>query len=788
VGVQLLLSAPSMAETRWEAAPGEAVISPESDSPAESTPSSRFVRLVRSPSFPMVVMVAAVVFAHLPYLLGVFDPNPMKVYSGLTTGLKVAALPGSNTIDPNTGFTSQTFSHLAASDWLHGTVPWWNPTEGLGSPLAGTMKGMALFLPFVLLLHFAEGQIALYLAFGLIAALATYLLLRRLGISSWVSAAAGVAFGLNGTMAWNRFAAADPVCFLPLAVLGLELIRDGIRTGRPTRWWVAAIAIAMSIYAGFPETAYIDGLVIAVWALARISGLKGQQIRKYLLFLGAALVVGLMVAAPVLTALVDYLPHSFVAGHNGAYAHTALPRFGLANLMFPYIYGPIFGFTHVPEGGTALNGFWSNVGAYTTAATVALALVGLAGRRYRLLGWCLVGTAVLCIGRTYGIPPFQKLFNALPGMSHVAAYRYSSAAFEFCLIVVAAFGLEALIGKELSWRKIGVAFTVAFLLALCAYLVGRSEVNALSSLTSAKVWADASLLWGLGTLLLLLIAVITPWRLAGRIALIVLLPVEAIAMFMTPEFSTLRGGTVDLSVVSFLQRNTGLDRVYTLGPLQPEYGSYFGINSLNVNDVPIPKTYRRVVETELDPNANAALFTGNKMVNPHGITPAQALALYLPAYERLGVKYVVVPGGSPAPVINPPLRLVYHDAVADVYALPHPRAFYSDAAGQCAFGPMTYSQVLVNCRGPSVLTRNELQMPGWSARVGGRSVPVRADSDGVQTVAVPAGQSRVQFSFEPPHTSIAFVLALLGLALCVGSALAGPVRKRINRRRQPFGS
>ncbi len=553
----------------------------------------------------MVTMVVAVVIAHLPYLLGVFDPNPMKIYSGLTTGSQVGVVPGYDTIDPNTGFTSQTFSHLAAFDWLHGIVPWWNPTEGLGSPLAGTMKGMALFLPFVLLMHFVDGQIALYLAFDLIAALATYLLLRRLGISRWVSAAAGVVFGLNGTMAWNRYAAADPVCFLPLAVLGLELIRDGVRSSRPTRWWVAALAIAMSIYAGFPETAYLDGLVIVVWGLARLSGLNAQQARKYLFFLGTSCVVGLMVAAPVLTALLDYLPHSFVAGHNGAYAHAAVPRLGLANLMFPYIYGPIFGFTTAAHGGVALNRFWSNVGGYTTAATVVLALVGLAGRRYRLLGWCLAATVVLCIGRTFGIPPFQRLFNLLPGMTHVAAYRYSSAAFEFCLIVLAAFGMEALLGRELSWRKIGLAFSVAFLLAVGAYLVGRSELDGLGAVPQAKVWADASLLWGFGTLVLLLIAVITPWQLAGRIVLVALLPLEAIAMFMTPELSTLRGGTVDLSVVSFLQRNTGLERVYTLGPLQPNYGSYFGINSLNVNDLPVPKTYKRVVETELDPNGNA---------------------------------------------------------------------------------------------------------------------------------------------------------------------------------------
>jgi hypothetical protein len=773
-----------MAEVRSEEASEEAFASPEMDASSASAPPSRFVQIVRSPSFPVVAMVATVVAAHLPYLVGIFDPNPMRVLSGLSSGQQVGVLPGLNTVDPNTGFTSQAFSHLAASDWLHGTVPWWNPTEGLGSPLAGTMKGMALFLPFVLLLHFAEGQIALYLAFDLIAASATYLLLRRLGISAWVSAAAGVVFGLNGTMAWSRYAAADPVCFLPLAILGVELIRDGVRTGRPTRWWIAALALAMSIYAGFPETAYLDGLVIAVWALARLSGLDREQLRRYVGFLIVAVVVGVMVAAPVLTALLDYLPHSFVGGHNGAYAHATVPRFGMAGLLFPYLFGPIFAFTGAPHGGTALNQFWSNVGGYTTAATVTLAVVGLLARRHRLLAWCLLGLTVLCIGRTFGIPPFLTLFNLIPGMTHVAVYRYSYPAFEFCLVVLAAFGVEALVRKELSWHRIAAAFTVSLILAGCALLLGRAEASAIGGSGGAHYWTAASLLWGFGTMALLLMAVITPVEIVGRLVLIGLLPLESVAMFVTPELSTIRGGTVDLPVVAFLQRNTGLDRVYTLGPLQPNYGSYFGINQLNVNDLPVPKTFQRLVETQLDPNANPLVFTGNRSVHPGGITPAQALAAYLPDYEKFGVKYIIVSTKDPDILTGLPVRLVYHDDVADVYAVPYTRPFYSEASGTCRFDSPTYSSVRVDCPTAAVLTRNELDMPGWTARVDGRSVPVRPDADGLQKVAVPAGQSTVRFSFEPPHTNVAFAAALIGIALCAGSALAGPVRARAGRRRR----
>jgi hypothetical protein len=744
-------------------------------------------RVVRAPALPLVAVIFVVVCAHLPYLLGVFDPNPMKPFSGLASGLQPGWLPGYDTIDPNTGFTSQAFSHLAALDWLHGTVPWWNPTEGLGTPLAGDMKGMAMFLPFVLLPRFLEGQIPLYLAFDLIAAVATYLLLRRLGIRAWVSAAAGIAFGLNGTMAWNRYAAADPVCFLPLAILGLELIREGVRNHQPTRWWVAAVAVAMSIYAGFPETAYIDAVVIAVWALARMSGLDLAQVRRYGSHVIAAGAVGLLIGAPVLTALIDYVPHSFLAGHNGAYAHVAMPRIGLANLMFPYLYGPIFAFAQAPQGGAAVNAFWSNTGGYLTAACVFLALLGVYGRRHQVLRLCLAGTALLFIGRTFGIQPLAILFNHIPGMAQIAAYRYSYPAFEFCVIVLAAFGADALVRKEFSWQRIAAVFGLALLLAVLAFQRGHALTDALRSVPASHAWVAASALWGFGTLLLLLLAAVIPLGTVGRVVLIGLLPLEAVAMFLTPEFSTLRGGTLDFRAVAFLQAHTGLDRVYTLGPLQPNYGSYFGVNSLNADDLPVPKAFMHDIQTRLDPNASPVYFTGMGSNDPKGLTPAEALARYLSNYELLGVKYVLVASGSPDPVTNPRLPLVYHDPVVDVYQLPHTRPFYSDTGGRCSVGTMTFNRVTVTCPTPTTLTRNELELPGWSARLNGKGLPVHADLDGLETVTVPAGTSTLTFGFQPPHTQLAVVAAVLGLVLCLG---CGPARRLwsgwILRRRPGF--
>jgi hypothetical protein len=53
----------------------------------------------------------------------------------------------------------------------------------------------------------------------------TYLLLRRLARAP-ASAAGGTAFALNGTFAW-LYVPVNPVAFLPLLLLGVEVRRGG---------------------------------------------------------------------------------------------------------------------------------------------------------------------------------------------------------------------------------------------------------------------------------------------------------------------------------------------------------------------------------------------------------------------------------------------------------------------------------------------------------------------------------------------------------------------------------
>ncbi len=74
----------------------------------------------------------------------------------------------------------------------------------------------------------------------------------------------------------------------------------------------------------------------------------------------------------------------------------------------------------------------------------------------------------------------------------------------------------------------------------------------------------------------------------------------------------------------FLDAHRGLGRFADLGAITPNYGTYFGFPEVNVNDLPIPRSYARFSSRELDPNTSPLMFTGYSQTFPSGFSAAQA--------------------------------------------------------------------------------------------------------------------------------------------------------------------
>ncbi len=256
----------------------------------------------------MLAIAGVVLLANAIYLLDLSDINPLGPRGQLLSSVVPGPFGGQPTIDPNNGFVSQALSHRAALDLLSLRVPWWNPFEGTGAPLAGEVQSAALF-PLTLLTALSNGQLYEHLLLELIAGISTYLLLRRIRVQRWAAVAGAVAFALNGTSAWFSHATANPVAFLPLLLLGIEMAYCAQpRVGRRGGWWLIAVAGALSMYAGFPEVAYIDTLLAGGWFAWRCACAGREHGPAFVAKGAAAAIVGTLLSAPLLIALICLRP------------------------------------------------------------------------------------------------------------------------------------------------------------------------------------------------------------------------------------------------------------------------------------------------------------------------------------------------------------------------------------------------------------------------------------------------------------------------------------------------
>lgn len=488
----------------------------------------------------IIIILLAVLFANSTYLLQIFNANPINQLSGLGTTVHPGLLQGENNIDPDIGFTSQALGHRAAVDWLHGEVPWWNPYEGVGAPLAGEMQSAALF-PLNTFNLLPNGQIYFRIALELAAGIGTYLLVRRFTRSNAPAVVGGIAFALNGTFSWLFHAPGNPVAFLPFLLLGLEWAREGALCQRRKGWALVAAAIALSIYAGFPETTLLDGLLAALWLVVRAFGLTRRALVTYIQSILLGLLAGVLLAAPILVAFLDYIPYANLGPHNGGVATTSLSaNTALPSQVLPYLFGPIKGLT-TPA--APLDAFWTFIGGYLGVSLCLLALIGLLGRRYRPLRIALAIWIVVGLARLVGVNWAIHVMNAIPGVKWTIFIRYASPSWELALVVLAVLGLDDLIRRSTARLAVlGCGAAMVVIILLCWH-AAQPVFHALVGTPHNRAWAVASLTWSLAmvggiVVLGLLPDAATIRKLnVGRFrqgALAALVVIDVTAMFMVP--------------------------------------------------------------------------------------------------------------------------------------------------------------------------------------------------------------------------------------------------------------
>jgi hypothetical protein len=139
---------------------------------------------------------------------------------------------------------------------------------------------------------------------------------------------------------------------------------------------------------------------------------------------------------------------------------------------------------------------------------------------------------------------------------------------------------------------------------------------------------------------------VTRWNWRGNgIALVVgLMLTEGAVWFFVPMLSYPTEGSLDLDLVRFLQKNTGLNRIATVSgwAINPNFGSYFGVAQLNYADSPNLKRTADYIVNKLDPFADTlGDITWANPSNEVTRTRWETFLARLPLYAQAGVKYVL---------------------------------------------------------------------------------------------------------------------------------------------------
>jgi hypothetical protein len=713
---------------------------------ATEKPQSRLS--ISSHQWALLAIAASVVLANLPYLLGIFDPNPLHFRSGLVTAITPGLLGGKPTIDPSYGFTSQAIGHRAALDLLHLHLPWWNPYEGTGMPLAGETQAAALFPP-TLLTAFSNGQLYEHILLELIAGICTYLLLMRIRVTRPAAVAAGIAFALCGKFAWFADATVNPLAFLPMLLLGIEWAVAATRSARPGGWRLIAVAGALAVYAGFPEVAYINTLMAVFWIAWRCGCLGRPLLRPFLTKVALGGVAGTLLAAPMFVAMGTYLTHADLGVHTGTQLGSLhLGPSALPQLLMPYVYGQVNADPH--------SMIWIRVGGYLSVTLLLFAALGLLAPARRGLKLILVGWGLLVFGRIYGVPLLGQVLGVLPEISRIQFYRYGTAALELPVILLAALGLDDLARVPAHRRRLVWGALAAIAVLAVAALSARSIVHSLGTRFPHRAFFHASIIWGTGLLVATGAVALVRGARARAALLTLIVAVDAIVLFAVPEFAAPRSSKVDLAPVAYLRRHVDDGRFFTIGPIAPDYGSYFGLASVSVDDFP-PRAYAGFVHRRLDPVVG---FTGFR---PPGPSAAQELMRHLNGYRAAGVRYVLTPAGQPLPRRPRGLQLVFRSPSTWIYRLAGASPYFG-AAG-CLTTSTARDSARAVCPQPSTLVRRETWLGGWSAQIDGRPTTIRRVDGLFQAVTVPAGSHLVRFSFTPPGMGWALPGLLAGCAL-----------------------
>ena len=372
-----------------------------------------------------------------------------------------------------------------------GHIPLWNPYSGLGMPLAFNWESAPFGLP-ALIGYLGPMRYAYtigVLVTLVVAGTGGYVFGRVLRVGVIASAFIGTAFVLSGSMmsllGWSATSVGSWAGWLfAITVLVIQGKRRALAISG------FAFVLALTIYAGHPETALLVLACLAVFVLvvlaSRISrfGSSGPILRP-VIDLGAGGIAGAALAAPLLLPGIQLIGQSNRTG-SGNYDNLTTPDHGVLQLIFQ-------GFDGLPVAGShwfgSLSYQWTAAYVGVIAIVMTVVAIGTRWKRPEVRG---LTAAVVLMSILILVPGVPSVISGWPLVGDIILTR-ALIPLGFVLSVLAGIGLDALIRDHAEARVRSVAtggFVVVAIALVCVWCFGRGHLPP----DEARI-REASFLW-----------------------------------------------------------------------------------------------------------------------------------------------------------------------------------------------------------------------------------------------------------------------------------------------------
>jgi hypothetical protein len=512
-------------------------------------------------------------------------------------------------------------------------------------------------------------------------------------------------------------------------------------------------------------------------------------------------VLGLGLATVQILPFAEYVRESLVFAYRGQWTlPLSAPAASAVTFVMPYFYGT----------GPESWGPWqfNILTGYAGIVPVALLPVATLAAWRQSGGRFMLGLAAVALALHYGAPGLMAL-STLPGLSLGTNLRLMPLVV-FSLATLVAFGMQRLCEPGaphpgLQWA-VRLWFALVVIVAFVAVAVYHAGAAARAmSVPLTTQYAVALVALTLATVLVarVLGGGVRPERAALALAAIQLASLLPLAASYNPSVARASFYPSTPALEYVRRQTTDGSRVLMPGHLGLVYGlfeahGYDGLTPRRIEEVTGPVGTGRAPQHGLLANTLAL----------HGSEPLSGARLLVsPVFDLVGVRYLVLPPGTPAPRAD--LTVAYDAADARIFrneaALP--RAFLvgrgrcvddrearrligaravdfrrevlladcADAPPAAEPGPGAAARIAgyglhaVAIRAttdqPAYLVLTDTWYPGWTARVDGRAVRLWRANHAFRAVTVPPGEHLVEFRCEPAWLR-------LGLAISAASLLS----------------